>query len=134
MCQLSSWIQCLIATGKALANSSTACTQYKIQSQDLDFPAPPRPASSLRSWRGRQVVLLVLHPGQPVGGLSSSALERQERCGPWRPTRQSAVTHRSDEHQLPRDISPLSLSSQPIFQYSTCSWYDLCYLQTNLYF
>ena len=88
----------------------------------------PTPAGSLRGWRGREVVLLVLHPGQPVGGLSSSSLERQERCVPRRPRRQPALTHRSDKYQLPRDLSTLSLSSEPIFQYSTCSWHDLCYL------
>lgn len=95
-------------TVKPAARSTT----YKAKTS----PPPPLPitaAGSLRGRRGWQVVLLVLPPGQPVGGLSSSSLERKERCVPWRP-RQSALAHRSDKYVCNRHFTSEFLISAHI--------------------
>lgn len=72
---------------KHLSRSKLAacCTAYTAHtSRALCFPTTP---CSLHGRRGRQVVLLVLHSRQPVGGLCSSSLGRQERYAPQRPVR-----------------------------------------------
>lgn len=114
----------VIVTGKACQqlNWLYVAQPTKPNSTPLYFPTTP---SSLHSRRGWQVVLLVLEPGQPVGGFSSSSLVRQESCVyTRRPMRKFSSSPLLGQVSFSKTLPSARFSSAPMFRYSSHSSYD----------